>query len=287
MAVTTFIPEVWAAQLLVALDEWTVLGQPGVSNRDYEGDIAAYGDTVHINTLGRPTIDDYVKYVTDIDPEALDTTDETLVIDQAKYFAFEVDDVDMRQARNGGALLNQAADQAAQGLALAADTYLTTTMTAGAGTALGASDVSDGAGAFDVLREIKVSMDGASVPMSGRWVTVAPEFYSLLLDNDRFLDASAYGSSAPIRAGEVGTALGFSVLLSNTLPEGTAGTPPEVSNFVIGGHPMATTWATQISKTEAYRPQNAFSDAIKGLHLYGALVVRPEALVTADIDVTL
>jgi hypothetical protein len=49
---------------------------------------------------------------------------------------------------------------------------------------------------------------------------------------------------------------------------------------------MATTLAEQINKVEAYRPPDSFSDAIKGLHLYGALVVRPEALVVCDVDVT-
>jgi len=59
-----------------------------------------------------------------------------------------------------------------------------------------------------------------------------------------------------------------------------------VSNYIIAGHSMALTFAEQINKTEAYRPESSFSDAIKGLHLYGAKVVRPEALAVQDVDVT-
>jgi len=55
---------------------------------------------------------------------------------------------------------------------------------------------------------------------------------------------------------------------------------------LVAGHSMATTFADQINSIEAYRPQDSFSDALKGLHLYGAKVVRPEALVACDVDVT-
>jgi hypothetical protein len=75
-------------------------------------------------------------------------------------------------------------------------------------------------------------------------------------------------------------------MVSLNLPQGTAGTGGAVSNFVVAGHQIATTYAEQINKVEAYRPQNSFADAIKGLHLYGAKVARPEALAVMDCDVT-
>lgn len=286
MAVDTFIPEVWNAQLLVALKKAYVFGQPGVCNRNYEGDIAEFGDTVHIGSLSRPTISTYVKNSTAINPQTLTTTDQTLLIDQAKYFAFEVDDVDARQVRNGGELLNKAASEAAEGLGDTADQFLAGLMTTGAGTILTAQDAATADAAFLVVRKLRVALDKANVPQSGRFLVVSPEFYALILGDSRFINAAAYGSSRPIQNGEVGSILGFAVLVSNNLPAGTAGTPPEVSNFVVAGHPMALTFAEQINKTEAYRPESSFSDAIKGLHLYGAKVVRPEALAVVDVDVT-
>lgn len=286
MAVDTFIPEVWAASLKVALTERLVTGQPGVINHDYEGDIASFGDTVHIGSLADPTISDYVKNVTAINPQTLATTDETLVIDQSKMFAFEVDDVDQRQVRNAGDLLTKAAFRAAFGLAKTLDTHLLTKMSTSAGNILTAQDVATADAAFLLLRRLRMSLNKANVPDDNRFVIISPEFEALILGDGRFIDASRYGSTTPILNGEIGRAIGFRVLTSNNLPAGTAGTPPEQSNFVIAGHGMATTLAEQINKVEAYRPQDSFGDAIKGLHLYGSRVVRPEALAVCDVDVT-
>jgi N4-gp56 family major capsid protein len=295
MAVDLFIPKVWAAELLTALDKTLVAGQSGVTNRNYEGEIANFGDTVHIGSLSNPTISDYVKNTTVINPQTLSTTDQTLVVDQAKYFAFEVDDVDARQVRDGGVLMTRAAQQAAYGLAEATDTFLLTKMTTGATNIVPATDVSTATpgGAYAVVLKLKLLLDKQNVPQDGRFLLVSPDFYAVLLSDQRFIDAAQYGSTSPIQNGEVGRVLGFAVIVSNNIPQGTAGTaatPPamgEFSNFVVAGHSMATTFAEQISKVEAYRPESAFSDAIKGLHLYGAKVVRGEALAVCDVDVTI
>lgn len=285
MAVDTFIPEVWAAELLVALEEHHVAAQDGVVNRDYEGEVELFGDTVHINTLADPTIATYTKNVTVINPQTLATTDQTLLIDQSKYFAFEVDDVDKRQARDGGQLLNKAAMRSAIGLRETLDTFLLTLMTTG-GTVQAAQDVATADAAFLLLRTLRMKLNKQSVPTEDRFAIISPEFEALILGDNRFIDASRYGSTTPILNGEIGRAIGFRILVSNNLPAGTAGTPPEVSNFVIAGHPMATTVAEQINKVVAYQPEDSFGDAIKGLHLYGGKVVRPEALIVCDADVT-
>lgn len=286
MAVDTFIPEVWAASLKVALLERLVTGQAGVINHDYEGEIAAYGDTVHIGSLADPTISNYVKNVTVIAPQTLATTDETLVIDQSKMFAFEVDDVDQRQVRDSGDLLSKAALRSAFGLAKVLDTHLLTKMTTDAGNILAAQDAATADAAFLLLRKLRMELNKDNVPDDDRFVIISPEFEALILGDNRFIDASRYGSTVPVLNGEIGRAIGFRVLTSNNLPAGTAGGAGEVSNFVIAGHSMATTLAEQINKVEAYRPQDSFGDAIKGLHLYGSRVVRPEALAVCDVDVT-
>jgi len=287
VAVDTFIPEVWHADLMVALRKAQIFGQAGVINRDYEGDVAESGDTVHIGSLAAPTISTYTKNVTVIDPQTLTTTDQTLVIDQSKYFAFEVDDVDKRQVKAGGQLLNKAASDSAYGLSDIADVFLAGLMTANAGNVIAAGDAATPDAAYKVVLALKVKLDKAKIPTTGRFLIVAPEFHSLLLQDARFTDASKYADGgSTIRNGEVGRVLGFNVMVTLNSPAGTAGTAGEVSNFVVAGHSMATTFAEQINKIEAYRPQGSFADAIKGLHLYGAKVVRPEALAVMDVDVT-
>lgn len=286
MAVDTFIPELWTAQLMIALQAKYVFAQGGIINRDYEGDISAFGDTVHIGSLSAPTVATYTKNVTTIAPQTLTTADQTLLIDQSKYFAFEVDDVDARQVRNDGELMSKAAYLAAQEVVKVSDAFVSSLMTTQAGTVLTAQDVATADAAYLLIRKLRLALDKANVPESGRFLVISPEFYALILGDPRFIDASKYGTNAPIMNGEVGRIIGFSVLVANTIPAGTAGTAPEVSNFVVAGHSMATTFADQINKVEAYRPQDSFSDALKGLHLYGAKVVRPEALAVCDVDVT-
>jgi N4-gp56 family major capsid protein len=285
MAVDTFIPEVWHASLMTALRDSYVFAS--LVNRDYEGDIAESGDTVHIGALSDVTIKNYVKNTTVIAPDTLATTDQTMVIDQSKFFAFEVDDIDARQVKNSGDLLNKAALSAADGLGQNLDTFVSGLMVAGASNVIAPADVSTPDQAYKVLVVVKVKCDRAKMPVEGRFLVISPEFHGLLLQDNRFIDVSRYGSSEPILRGEVGRVLGFRVIVSNRIPQGTAGTAPEVSNFLIAGHQIATTLAEQIRKVEAYRPQDSFSDAIKGLHLFGGKVVRGEALVVQDIDVTL
>ncbi|HEY9482899.1 MAG TPA: phage capsid protein [Micromonosporaceae bacterium] len=285
-AVDTFIPEVWAASLITTLEKAYVFGQPGVVNRDYEGEISQFGDTVHINTLTDPSVATYTKNSTSITPATLTTSDDTLVIDQSKYFAWLIDDIDSRQVRSASDLMSSATARSASVLRDTADQFIATTMVAGAGEILGPAFVDTADKAFLLLRNMRRVLNENNVPSDGRFVIISPDFEALVLGDNRFIDASAYGSNGPIMNGEIGRALGFRVMLSNNLPEGTPGSGTGInSHYVIAGHAIATTYAEQISKVERYRPEAHFADAVKGLHLYGAEVVRPEALVIQDTDV--
>ena len=108
MAFNKFKPEIWSALLLVALRKSLVYS--AFTNRDYEGDIAEAGDTVRITSVGRPTIANYVPGQTVISPETVADSQRTLVVDQSKFFAFQIDDVDKRQAKGG--IMEQLKDEA-------------------------------------------------------------------------------------------------------------------------------------------------------------------------------
>jgi hypothetical protein len=283
MSINAFIPEVWAATLLESLKKLLVYGQPSVANRDYEGDIANYGDTVRITSISRPTIGNYVKGSTVIVPEQLTDAQRALVIDQSKYFAFEVDDIDMRQAVSGGALMDGAATEAAYGLRDVGDQFLAAFYT-GVQSAnnLGTISVTDAAplDAYDkVLVPLKVALDNANVPDSNRYVVVPPWFHGRLLRDNRFVNAEKSGTTDALRNGFIGRATGFDILVSNNTPN------PTGDDYVIqAGYPGALSFAEQINKVEAYRPQDSFSDALQGLHLYGGKLIRPDgiAIVTAS-----
>lgn len=352
MAITNFVPEVWAAQLLGILDKNLVFAGSPCVNRDYEGEIAAYGDTVHIGSIADVSIVDYAKD-TDLTIETITDADRTLLIDQAKAFAFEIDDIDMRQARSGGAIMGEAARRAAFGLRDKADQLVASRMISGAlaANALGVVDATTATNVYDkLIVPAMVKLDQANVSTDGRFMVVDPATYGQLLLDSRFVKVNESGGSDGLRNGLVGSAGGFTILKSNNSPQanrsgltitttsgnktitaaaGTfnqgdvgmtiAGTGVGASNKVasvsadgttatvtvnsaasatvtdgalsgggqvaVAGSAIATSYAEQIAKVEAFRPQKRFADALKGLHLYGAKVVRPEALVVASVKV--
>lgn len=282
MPIDDFIPEIWTANILEHLRANLVYAGPGVINRDYEGDIANAGDTVHITQFGDPTVKTYT-VETDITVDSITDDTRALVIDQARYFAFDVDDVIRRQALNGW--VRNVTRGGGFKLSEAADTYMSGVMyTAVNGTAndLGSvtADISDNSAYGLVLVALRSTLTRANVPANGRWVIVPPELYAALLQDPRFVDASASGSTDALRNGFVGRAAGFDVFEATTVPTETTGV-----YSVIAGHPIATTYAEQINSVEAQRRELRFGDLVKGLHLYGAKVVQPTALALASVTI--
>ncbi|WP_369778841.1 P22 coat protein - protein 5 domain protein [Streptomyces sp. R33] len=278
MAIVRFRPEIWSARLLVALRKSLVYAGPGIVNRDYEGEISEAGDTVRITSISRPTIGTYVPNSTTITPEELTDAQRTLTIDQAKYFAFKVDDVDARQAR--GNVMTQGMSEAAYALADVVDQYVAGLYTqAQSANQLGTVAVTTASPTsfYDsILVPLKVKLDEANVPAAGRYCVIPPWLHGRALRDDRFIRVDASGTSEGLRNGMVGRAAGFDIVVSNNAPN------PTGDDYVVqAGNSTAISFAEQINKTEAYRPENSFSDAIKGLTLYGAKVVRPDAIATA------
>jgi hypothetical protein len=272
----TFIPTVWAARLLAALEESLVYGQRRVCNRDYEGDIRQAGNTVKIASISDPVIGDYVKD-TDINaPESLTDTVQTLVIDQQKYFHFFVDDID--RAQQNVNVLDEAIRRSAWSLREHADTYLAGLMDAAvpAGSTIGSvatPKVPTKDDAYEYLVDLGVLLDENNVATYGRFCIVPAWFHGLLLKDDRFVRSGTAAGDRRLMNGEAGEAAGFKILKSNSVPN-TAGTKYKI----IAGHETATSYVEQVLDITTYQPEKRFGDAVKGLHVYGAKVVRPTSL---------
>lgn len=273
MAITTFIPELWSARLLYALDKSHVAAN--LVNRNYEGQIRQQGDTVHINSIGSVTVDDYTRNTDINDPEELTTTDQTLEINQAKYFNFQIDDVDAAQA--AGDMMDTAMGRAAYALNDTSDAYLLGVIAAGAdsGNIIGSStaETLTAENVYQQIVALRTKLDKQNVPNDGRYVVVPPEIYALLLLDDRFVKASdGATANAVLLNGEVGKVAGFTVYMSNNVPYSTDtwSIPASVA--------YSTTYAEQIVSTEAYRMEKRFADAVKGLHVYGAKVTDGKAV---------
>jgi hypothetical protein len=269
-----FIPTVWAARLLKALDKALVFGQAGVVNRDYEGEIANAGDTVKIASVGDVTVGDYTKNSDINNPEILTDAEQTLVIDQAKYFNFAVDDID--RAQQNVNVMDEAMRRAAYSIRDKQDQFIAANYVNVPAANLIGSDASPitptNANAYEYLVDLGVLLDQANIPTEGRFCIVPSWFHGRLLKDDRFVKAGTAATDQTLRNGMVGEAAGFSILKSNNVPN-TASTKYKI----LAGHPMAYSFAQQITKLETFRPEKRFSDAVKGLSVYGGKLVRPNA----------
>jgi hypothetical protein len=281
LSINNFKPEIWAATTLTALRNSLVYAQPALVNRNYEGEITSHGQSVHITTIGDPTIFDYDKTAT-LNYEEVETAGTDLVIDQAKAFAFRLDDVDKAQA-----LLNpmqQMAQNAAYGLRDKTDAYVASLYTGVAsantiGSTGSPVSITTATTAYDsVLVPLRTKLNRANVPSEGRYIVASPEFTGQLLKDDRFVRVDASGTSEGLRNGMVGRAAGFDILESNNTPNPTGSV-----QVIQAGYPGAITYADQIIETEALRLQNTIADAIRGLHVYGAKLLRPTGIAVAFI----
>lgn len=279
MAISNFIPELWAAELLVNL--WEDFVYAGLCNRDYEGEIQNAGDTVHITSFGKPTISTYSKYGT-LTYEQLTDDTRALAVDQQKSFSFGVDDVDRRQA--AGDFVANAMRDAGAGLAEVADQYVAGVLKAAVdGTANDIGAVTDSLTTNnlygDVLVQMRTLLNRSKCPKTGRWVVLPPEVYGDVLQDSRFINAQAAADAGmALHEGALGRIVGFDVFESVNVPTDTTGVYD-----VIAGHPMACTYAEQILETEAVRLIDYVGDGVRGLHVYGAKVTRPECLAMASV----
>lgn len=281
MTTSSFVPEYWSAKLQTALSKALVFGSPSVVNHDYEGEIANAGDTVKINAIGDPTVSTYSPNSTTLSYEQLNTASQNLVVDQAKSFAFQVDDVDKRQALGGA--VPKATRRAAYKIADIVDQYIEALFAGvNSANALGTIAVTTSApnDAYDkILIPLKVTLDNGNVPTDGRFVVLPPWMEGRLLRDDRFVraDASGQGANGGVQGnGSIGRAAGFDVKISNNCANVTGD-----DYRCSAGVSDAITVADQINEVEALRLQSSFSDAVRGLYLYGAKLVRPELIATA------
>lgn len=275
MSLNNFIPEVWATGLLRNLHKQLVFGQANVINSDYEGEIANLGDTVRINAIGPVTVRSYTKDTDIANPDALTDAQTALFVEKADYFNFAIDDVDRLQQQPKA--MDEAMYEAAYAMGTNLDTYL-----AGLYTDVASSNMigSDGApktltaatDMYPYITELKRVLDEANVPQAGRWLIVPPWCQALMLQDDRFVRSFDPAQFPVLRTGTVAQAAGFDILLSNNVTANG-------NNYrIMAGYPGAWTLAQQVNKVEAYRPPLRFADAMKGLHLYGAKVTRPQGL---------
>ena len=270
MAITNFIPTVWSENLYRALDKEYIAVRH--CNRDFEGDIKSMGDAVKIVGVGAVSVSDYTKNTDMGSPETLSDSVRTLDIDQAKYFNFQIDDID--RAQTTPKLMQEAMHLAASALANTADRHIFG-LYANAGSTVTGTANADGIidTVIDAIRKLYEKNVSKSEEVV---IEVSPAVAAAILKAKVNLSAE---TRDVLEAGCIGAICGCKIYVSNNIAVESS------KHKCLVRTTRAIAFAEQLSEIEAYRPEQRFADAVKGLHLYGAKVVYPEEMVLLDLTV--
>jgi|TARA_R100001463_G_scaffold129317_1_gene188153 hypothetical protein len=293
-----FLPSVYSRKVLNFFRKASVV--EAITNTDYAGEISAYGDSVKIIKEPVISVSDYTR---GSDTSATKLTDQelNLVVDSAKAFKFIVDDIETNMSHVN--FKEVASSSAAYALKDSYDAAVIASMFSGVsasspdhiiGSDSATADAtmshatnsvdllgSDGTGvdALDLMARMARKLDDQNVPEEGRWFVAPPQFYEELgKSGSKLLSVDFNAGQGSIRNGLVssGKLRGFDMYKSNNIAATS-----NASGKVLAGHISSTATANTILSTEVIRDPSSFGDIVRGLHVYGAKVLRPEALVSA------
>lgn len=296
-----FLPKIYSKKVLNFFRKASVV--EAITNTDYAGEISAFGDSVRIIKEPVISVSDYTRG-SDTTQTKLTDQEITLVVDSAKAFKFIVDDIETNMSHVN--FKEVATSSAAYALRDSYDAAVIASMFSGVSTSspdhvLGADasaatqtmgqhqggsnsiDLlgSDGTGTdpLDVMSFMAKLLDEQSVPEEGRWFVAPPSFYNELAQSgSKLLSVDFNAGQGSIRNGLVssGKLRGFDMYKSNNVAATSTAT-----GKILAGHISSTATAQTIISTEVLRDPTSFGDIVRGLHVYGAKVLRPEALVSA------
>ena len=293
-----FLPSVYSRKVLNFFRKASVV--EAITNTDYAGEISAYGDSVKIIKEPVISVSDYTRN-SDTTETRLTDQELTLVVDSAKAFKFIVDDIETNMSHVN--FKEVASSSAAYALKDSYDAAVLATMFSGVsasspdhiiGSDSSTADAtmthatnsvdllgSDGTGvdALDLMARMARKLDDQNVPEEGRWFVAPPQFYEELgKSGSKLLSVDFNAGQGSIRNGLVssGKLRGFDMYKSNNIAATS-----NASGKVMAGHMSSTATANTILSTEVIRDPSSFGDIVRGLHVYGAKVLRPEALVSA------
>ena len=293
-----FLPSIYSKKVLNFFRKSSVV--EAITNTDYAGEISAYGDSVKIIKEPVISVSDYTRN-TDTTETRLTDQELSLVVDSAKAFKFIVDDIETKMSHVN--FKEVASSSAAYALKDSFDAAVIATMFSGVSSSspdhvLGSDNATDlAAGTFDgtgnldigfgssehdpidVMARMARLLDEQNVPEEGRWFVAGPDFYEVLGQaSSKLLSVDFNAGQGSIRNGLVssGKLRGFDMYKSNNIAATS-----NAAGKCLAGHISSTATAQTIVSTEVLRDPSSFGDIVRGLHVYGAKVLRGEALVSA------
>jgi len=293
-----FLPSVYSKKVMNFFRKASVI--EAITNTDYAGEISSFGDSVKIIKEPVISVSDYTRN-SDTTETRLTDQEITLVVDSAKAFKFIVDDIESNMSHVN--FKEMASSSAAYALKDSYDAAVLATMFAGcsasspnhilgsdsavdlaAGTfdGTGGLDIGFGSGEhdpLDLMGRMSRLLDEQNVPEEGRWFVASPDFYEVLgQSSSKLLSVDYNGGQGSIRNGLVssGKLRGFEMYKSNNIAATS-----NAAGKCMAGHMSSTATANTILSTEVLRDPTSFGDIVRGLHVYGAKVLRDEAIISA------
>lgn len=271
MAITNFITSVWSETLLNELEKEYV----GVRNcnREFEGEIKAKGDSVKVCAIKQVTVFPYSKNSTIYAPQTLDDKAVRISADVARAFNFQIDDIDKAQAVPG--IMKSAMRQAANGLANEADSYVYKLYNDEAITHTITNESVNPENIIDTIISLREKMLANNINSNTETVLeVSPALASVILK----AQIAKLGNNADaMYNGYIGSCIGFDIYVSNNI------VCADGVYKCFARTKRAIAFAEKIKSIMAYRPENRFADAIKGLYLFGAKVIYPDEIIIANL----
>lgn len=243
------------------------------------GDIKKMGDVLRIAGVGRPTVNSYT-VGTDITLEAKQATNQTLIIDQAKYVNVEIEEIDDTQAVVSGKIMQTEVAQAREALNRTLDEHLAGLYAQSGNTTITDATCDEDSLLDDFMTADQYLMEADVPPGARKFLVISPAIYKYMWKTRLIYDTD--NSELLTKPGMIGRWGNFEVYVSNSLT--TNGSGKECMAF----SDQAIALAEQIppSQIKIFEPEAAFSKAFKVLHLYGSTVIRPKELVRLTLTPT-
>ena len=257
MSIETYKKQLWEQAIIEEYANLSIADMITAQPSDMNGTCAIFNRSSLSNGL-----QDYTG--ADINFEEITTTETKIFFDTARYFAYQLKDLDKVQAVSGGALMLKTSRDMAQAIKDEIDSAVFAEAVAGAGHQIdgGALEVED---VYNSIVALGTELDESNVPVSGRYVIARPEFVNVLALDKRVVDNAVVLPNGVVQGMQVN---GMQVIKSNLVPEGK----------VIALNSEAVGYGKQLDELEAIRLEKNFADAIKGLVNYGVKTLRPEAI---------
>ena len=218
------------------------------------------GEKVIFSVAGEGAVQDYSGTISYTD---VATTDVELVFDKKKYFAIKMDDTD--KAQTNLEVLQAVTEEHAYAMAEQVDKDVFAAAKTGAGKTLNNATL-NATNVYDEIVNMGTELSKNKVPRANRFVVVNAEILGLLAKDARFTLNPVVLENGIVEGQKIN---GLQVVVSEELPAST----------ILAIHKSALGYDKILDKVEQIRLESSFGEAVRGLGVYGAKVLRPKGVV--------